>query len=130
MFSFDVLMKRRNFGLLCLGTFLSRRWSPAASEEFQQIVPETDQIPLGSNLSNPAQQKLSELPHVLDLSKNRLDNGLALPIKKSSLDRLKLSSHTLLDGRPLRNPSPRTRNHLARVFHPTGRNVTVDPFGA
>ena len=129
IFTCDVLIRQRNVELPWLGAILSPRREPTAPKELQQIVSETDQIPLGGDLFNASQEKLPKLSHLLDLPKDRLHNSFALRVNVPSLEGLKLSSHTLLDRSSLRNASPRALNSFARVFHPFGCKVSINSFG-
>src|SRR5512147_2620733 len=98
-------MSRRSFSLLytggfkvparlrsnlCLRVHLRSCGTPATSEELQKIVSETDQIPLGGYLANPAQQELPEFAHMFDLAEDGLHNPFALPIETLPLHRLEL----------------------------------------
>jgi len=82
----ETKMPTADFLLDCTGINLNRPrgdlprgWSPTAPEEFQNIVPEADQVPLEDYFRNTPQQELPEAPHVLDLPKTGSTISLRFP---------------------------------------------------
>src|SRR5208337_3999373 len=101
---------------------------PIISKELQEVVAKADQVPLGRDFFKTAQQKMPETPNLLDLTKDRFDDLLALSISAAPFGRTQFPGHAILGCGRFGNTSPRGRKRPVRVLQPTGRYVTINAF--
>jgi len=68
-------------------------------KQLQQVMGQTNQLPLGRDFLPAAKREAPESPDVLDLAKHGLDNGFAHLINPSPLGRLQLLPHLFGEAR-------------------------------
>lgn len=94
--------------------------------QLQNIMGQANQRPLHVNFLKPAQQKLPESAHLLDLPKHRLYDRFAQRINPSPDLSLKLALHPLDRSGSLRQRPALANNPLGSVFLPLGGHISIN----
>ena len=94
--------------------------------EFEQVMGQTNQVPLAADFAQTAQEKLPEAARPLDLPESGLDGFLAFAVGQAAAEGSQLARHAFFD-RGVLGKAAMGRQHPLAVFLSPGGKIGVRP---